>query len=194
MDRPNLFLEDTDFNICLSWLCDSTYGQTYSIIDRFSNKMKRPEGMSEQEWTEKICDVFNCQKWENIIGWKHDYRVDDPTATEEANRMVKSLNAFIDRLNRDPDYRHWDYSGVWLLKCKKDGQDYFTFKYCGEKSNACKFSADLVISELGDGDGENGGKGSLKNCIGEIADCFMTSGTYNYANCVFSFSEVTEEV
>lgn len=194
MDRPNIFMEDTDFNICLSWLCDSTDGQTYSISEHFGKKLKKPESTSEMEWTNKITDIFNWQVWEDAVGYKHDYRVDDPAAKAEAERMVRELNTIIDRVNADPDYLHWDRDGVWLFECKLDGKDYFTFKYRGKKINACKFSADLVISELGDGDGENGGKGSLKNCIDDIVTCFMAGHSYYYADCVFSFREVTEEV
>ena len=194
MDRPNLFMEDTDFNICLSWICDSTEGQTYSISDHFAKKMKRTENMSEDDWIDKTMDFFNWTVWEEAVGWKHDYRVDDPAAQEVAARMVKELNALIERLNEDPDYLNWDGEGVWLLECKKDGKDYFTFKYRGKKSNACKFSADLVISELGDGDGENGGKGSLKNCIDDIVRYFMAGCNYFYADCVFKFREVMKEV
>ena len=51
---------------------------------------------------------------------------------------------------------------------------------------AAKLIADAVIRELGDGDGENGGHGSLKNCYGEIVDCFIRRKKYVYADCEFS--------
>lgn len=82
--------------------------------------------------------------------------------------------------------------GVFVLECKKDGKEYFTFKYRGTKKAASRFSADLVISEMGDGDGENGGKGSLKNCIDEIAEYFLVAGNYAYADCIFRLREVKE--
>lgn len=82
--------------------------------------------------------------------------------------------------------------GVFVLECKKDGKEYFTFEYRGTKKSACRFSADLVISEMGDGDGENGGKGSLKNCIDEIAEYFRVAGNYAYADCIFRLREVKE--
>ena len=108
MDVANLFTEDTDFNICLSWLCGSTDGATYSISDHFGKKMKCPEGMAVAEWEEKTYDFFNWVAWENAVGWKHDYKIDDPKAKKEAERMVKDLNALIDRVNREPDYLVWE--------------------------------------------------------------------------------------
>ena len=45
---------------------------------------------------------------------------------------------------------------------------------------------------MGDGDGENGGKGSLKNCIDEIAEYFLVAGNYAYADCIFRLREVKE--
>ena len=82
--------------------------------------------------------------------------------------------------------------GVFVLECKKDGKEYFTFEYRGTKKDACRFSADLVISVMGDGDGENGGNGSLKNCIDEIAEYFLVAGNYAYADCIFRIREVKE--
>lgn len=55
-----------------------------------------------------------------------------------------------------------------------------------EIPEAAKLMADVVIRELGDGDGENGGRGSLKNCYGEIVDCFIRGKQYIYADCTFS--------
>jgi len=75
----------------------------------------------------------------------------------------------------------------FVLECKKNGEDYFTFRYKGSKRVASQFSADLVISELGDGDGENGGKGSLRNCVKEIAERFFACRRYSYADCIFDF-------
>ena len=81
---------------------------------------------------------------------------------------------------------------VYTMECLKDGKEYFTLKYRGTKKDACRFSADLVISEMGDGDGENGGKGSLKNCIDEIAEYFLVAGNYAYADCIFRLREDKE--
>lgn len=104
MDTPNIFKEDTDFNICKSWLCGSTDGQTYSVSDHFGQKLRRPENMTEAEWLDKTEGVFNWQEWEDTIGWKHDYKVDDPEVDIAAQKMVDGLNALIDKLNADPGY------------------------------------------------------------------------------------------
>ena len=79
------------------------------------------------------------------------------------------------------------------MECKKAGKDYFSFKFHGKKEIACKFCADLVIAEMGDGDGENGGKGSLKNCIDDIVKAFLECGGYAYADCTFDLREVVDE-
>lgn len=56
--------------------------------------------------------------------------------------------------------------------------------YC-DLHEAAKIMADVVIRELHDGDGENGGSGSLKNCYGEIFNSFLFTGHYEYADCRF---------
>lgn len=108
MDKPNIFTEDNDFNICLSWLCDSTDGQTYSISDWFGKKLKQPEGMDYDTWWNLLEGVFNWQVWEDTVGWKHDYRVDDPEAKKAAQEMEIGLNKLIELLNENPDYQNWD--------------------------------------------------------------------------------------
>ena len=59
--------------------------------------------------------------------------------------------------------------------------------YC-EGFEAARIMADAVIRELGDGDGENGGLGSLKNCYGDIFNSFLFSGHYEYADCRFTMT------
>lgn len=51
---------------------------------------------------------------------------------------------------------------------------------------------EVLYGELGDGDGENGGKGSLRNCRGEIEDTLKAGTVYTYADCAFWVE--TEEV
>ena len=63
--------------------------------------------------------------------------------------------------------------------------------YC-ELHEAARIMADVVIRELGDGDGENSNSGSLKNCYGEIVDCFMGGLPYKYADCEFYVYPITE--
>ena len=55
-----------------------------------------------------------------------------------------------------------------------------------ENYEAAKLMADAVIRELGEGDGENGGQGSLKNCYGGIVELFIRKMKYFYADCEFS--------
>lgn len=58
--------------------------------------------------------------------------------------------------------------------------------FSGNLAKAAKYMTERVLQELGDGDGENGGKGSLENCYGDIFNVFMGSGRYCYADCVFT--------
>lgn len=110
MDIANLFMEDTDFNICLSWLCGSTNGGTFNIGDHFGSKLKCPPSMKARrdEWYVTSCDFLVSQIWDDAIGGKHDYKVDDPEAHKRAKRMVRELNALVERFNKDPDYPNWD--------------------------------------------------------------------------------------
>lgn len=61
--------------------------------------------------------------------------------------------------------------------------------YC-DLHEAAKIMADVVIRELHDGDGENGGSGSLKNCYGEIFNSFMEGHGYTYADCQFFMTPI----
>ena len=61
--------------------------------------------------------------------------------------------------------------------------------YC-DISEAARIMTDVVLRELHDGDGENGGSGSLKNCYGEIFNCFMEGRGYTYADCQFFVTPV----
>lgn len=92
MDCANIFTEDTDINIIKSWLIGCSDGQTYPINDRFLPRIK--------------CLKFNFdrieEQWDNIIGYKSDYKIDDPNLERVANDMLKNINEFIDNVNKDP--------------------------------------------------------------------------------------------
>lgn len=92
MGTANIFTEDTDINIIKSWLVGCSDGQTYPINDRF---LPRINGFDIN---------FDCieEAWDNIIGWKHDYKVDDPKLSEVANDILKNINEFIENVNKDP--------------------------------------------------------------------------------------------
>ena len=92
MDCSNIFTEDTDINIIKSWLIGCSNGQTYPINDRFLPRIKALN-----------MDFDNIEEaWDNIIGWKYDYKIDDPKLNDVANDILKSLNEFIDTVNKDP--------------------------------------------------------------------------------------------
>ena len=67
-------------------------------------------------------------------------------------------------------------------------EEFLRYDFFGEPWEAAKFMADAVIRELHDGDGENGGRGSLQNCWGDIFNSFRYSGHYEYADCRFKMS------
>lgn len=92
MDCANIFAEDTDINIIKSWLIGCSNGQTYPINDRFLPRIKALN-----------MDFDNiAEAWDNIIGWKYDCKIDDPKLNDVANDILKSLNEFIDTVNKDP--------------------------------------------------------------------------------------------
>lgn len=98
MDKANLFTEDNDFNICKSWLCDSTGGQTYSLSDWFGKKLVP---CPEEFFCNELEGCFCSQEWEDAIGYEHAvYKVDDPKVDEVAQSMADRLNAYIAKLNR----------------------------------------------------------------------------------------------
>ena len=82
-----------------------------------------------------------------------------------------------------------DGNGFCLDAYEETNGKITTLLYCkrfnGGAKEASEFMTEFVLSELGDGDGENGGKGSLVNCRDEIRDCLYRDGFYSYANCFF---------
>lgn len=96
MDIANIFTEDSDLNIIKSWLCNSTDGQTYSISDRFLPRIKVPDDL--------VWDFINIEtEWDEIIGWKHDYKVDDPAMEKAAEAMLARIQDFIQKVNAAPE-------------------------------------------------------------------------------------------
>ncbi len=93
MDTINIFSEDTDLNIVKSWLCNATDGQTYPF-DRFAERIKVPQAKF------RLAEIEG--QWNETIGNKHDYKVDDPAMEAEAKALLKRLNDFIDDVNANP--------------------------------------------------------------------------------------------
>jgi hypothetical protein len=94
MDTINIFTEDTDLNIVKSWLCNATDGQTYPF-DRFAKRITCPQAQYRFDEIEGL--------WDERIGHKHDYKVDDPAMQVEAEETLKRLNDFIDDVNANPE-------------------------------------------------------------------------------------------
>lgn len=70
--------------------------------------------------------------------------------------------------------------------------EFLKYDFHGTAHEAAKFMADAVIQELRDGDSENGGLGSLRNCYGEIFNDFLFFGHYEYADCQFTMSAIQD--
>lgn len=68
--------------------------------------------------------------------------------------------------------------------------EFLKYDFYGTAHEAAKVMTDAVIQELRDGDSENGGLGSLKNCYGEIFNDFLFFGHYEYADCQFTMTAV----
>jgi len=64
-------------------------------------------------------------------------------------------------------------------------EDILHWNFHGPLDHAADIMSNAVIRELGAGDNENGGSGSLKNCRGDIFNAFMSTGHYEYADCRF---------
>lgn len=95
MDIRNIFTEDSDLNIVKSWLCGSTDGQTYSLGERFLPRLTDPRAENHTDCIEG--------KWDEVIGYWHFYKVDDPALQTAAEDMLKRIEDFIAEVNTDPD-------------------------------------------------------------------------------------------
>lgn len=91
----NLWSEDTDENIVRSWLVGITDGQTWSVNGHFLSRIT----------TDKFDCNFDCieAEWDDIIGYKHDWKLDDWKLEAEVERIVRELNALIDEINANPE-------------------------------------------------------------------------------------------
>ena len=183
----NLWKEDTDENIVKSWLVGLTDGQTYSINDRFLPRITTP----------LFCGNFDCieAEWDEIIGPCIRCKIDDELLEPQAQKIVKGLNDFIARINADPNRycKKQEMHKKFLCQVIQKGEDndsVITVLHIDcERHEAVRWLADEVIRQLQEGDGENGGKGSLKNCYGDIWNCLFNNGRFDYADLIFAITE-----
>lgn len=83
-------------NIIKTWLCNGTDGQTYSIDDYYLEKIKL------NDYEIRYFDFVKIEtEWNDIIGYKHDYKIDDSELTNIAMEIDKDLRDFIDKCNFD---------------------------------------------------------------------------------------------
>lgn len=71
----------------------------------------------------------------------------------------------------------------------KDGKN-FVLATCPTKEAALNAALVDLFSDLGEGDGDNGGKGSLWNCAPEIYAVLSEGKTYSYADQEWFIKEV----
>lgn len=91
----NLWSEDTDENIVKSWLVGITNGQTWNVNEHFLKKITTTAfGMN-----------FHCidAMWDDIIGYKHNWKLDEVGLDDEVKRIVNELNELIADINANPD-------------------------------------------------------------------------------------------
>ena len=96
-DVINLWREDSDFNVVRTWLVGGTGGQTYSILDRFLPRIK----IDEEKYVYDFCDIE--PEIDEIIGYKHDYKLDDPDLVSRAWTIVNELDTFVGEVNAHPE-------------------------------------------------------------------------------------------
>lgn len=91
----NLWKEFTDENVVKTWLLGLTDGQTFSINNHFLPKIKTP----------LIYGNFDRIKaeWDEIIGSCPRCHIDDETLETRTKEIVSGLNAFIERINANPE-------------------------------------------------------------------------------------------
>lgn len=136
-DIVNLWNEDSDFNVVRTWLVGGTGGQTYSIFDRFLQKIK----IDEDKFQYDFCDIE--VSIDEIIGWKHDYKLDDPSLDSCAWKIVNELDEFIKNVNENPE-KYFSLTKceqarienckkcIHRFACKKNKPDYKESGYCEE--------------------------------------------------------------
>lgn len=96
-DIVNLWSEDTDLNVVKTWLVGGTDGQTYSITDRFLPRIKIDEEVYEYDY----CDIEGAV--DEIIGYKHDYKLDDPELEVRAKEIVDGMVKLVESINAHPE-------------------------------------------------------------------------------------------
>ena len=108
-------------------------------------------------------------------------------ATESSNGVIPSSS--------DGFENHLILEGVKITKLdgNTESREHF-FRYetlDDDKAFAATILTEVVLHELGDGDGENENLGSLKNCRGDIWNFLYHHGQYSYADLTFTIREKT---
>lgn len=96
-DIVNLWSEDTDLNIVKTWLVNGTGGQTYSISDCFLPRIKIDEDVYDYDY----CGIEGAV--DEIIGYKHDYKLDDPELEVRAKEIVDGMVKLVECINAHPE-------------------------------------------------------------------------------------------
>ena len=92
----NLWKEDSDYNVVKTWLVGGTGGQTFSILDRFIPRIKVDDKMFVYDFGDIEQEV------DEIIGWKHDYKLDDEDIDKRTHEIVNGLSDFVNKVNANP--------------------------------------------------------------------------------------------
>lgn len=93
----NLWGEDTDLNIVKTWLLNGTFGGTHTVVDRFLPKIK----VDETKYDYDYCSIE--MPIDEIIGYKHDYKLDDPELEVRAKEIVDGMVKLVEDINAHPE-------------------------------------------------------------------------------------------
>jgi hypothetical protein len=127
-DIENLWSEDSAVNVVKTWLVGGTSGQTYTVTDLFLPKLK----VDETKYVVDYCDIES--KIDEIIGYKHDYKLDDPELPVRAQEIISGLEEFIEKVNANPE-RYFSRRGncakcIHRIACAMNKPDFVMDGYC----------------------------------------------------------------
>lgn len=114
-DIENLWSEDSAVNVVKTWLVGGTSGQTYTVTILFLPKLK----VDETKYVVDYCDIE--PQIDEIIGYKHDYKLDDPELPVRAQEIISGLEEFIQKVNANPEryFRQTRTEVARLATCAK---------------------------------------------------------------------------
>lgn len=97
-DVINMFTEDSEINYLKTWLCGGSGGQTYPIHDKIFDI--NVDEIMRRGFAYDFCDIE--MQFDNALGFKHDYKVDDKELDSVANDILNRLHSLSKDINENP--------------------------------------------------------------------------------------------